>query len=208
MAMMRATTPSIYILAPRSETPPSGTPPLSPIQLPTSSPPLILPYTDCRANVLEVTLLPRKRLCIALGPRFNVGKCSSAPTARPTGGFRAYYDEITQEIPTTDVTKLSQRITNFVTTVRQDTDEIYGILNDKQDDRLLMSGQLNSLRRDRRSHSRTAILMDSKARASREAWAQSMDAGDTARSEIRALQATVLAHQTKIRELQAADRRR
>nr|GEV32957.1 hypothetical protein [Tanacetum cinerariifolium] len=28
MAMMRATTPSIYILAPRSETPPSGTPPL------------------------------------------------------------------------------------------------------------------------------------------------------------------------------------
>nr|GEV87855.1 hypothetical protein [Tanacetum cinerariifolium] len=208
IAMMRATTPSIYILAPRSETPPSGTPPLSPIQLPRSSPPLLLPYTDCRSNVIEVTLLPRKRLCIALGPRFKVGKCSSAPTARPTGGFSAYYgfvgtldaeirhdpdreigygitdiwedpDEITEEIPTTDVTELGQRITDFVTTVRQDTDEIYGRLDDEQDDRLLMSGQLNSLRRDRRSHARTAILMDSKARASHEAWAYRPQTTDT-----------------------------
>ncbi|GJZ87208.1 hypothetical protein Tco_0658818 [Tanacetum coccineum] len=37
MAMMRATVPSTYILAPRLETPPSGTPPLLPIPLPTSS---------------------------------------------------------------------------------------------------------------------------------------------------------------------------
>ncbi|GJU11601.1 ribonuclease H-like domain-containing protein [Tanacetum coccineum] len=43
MAMMRATALSTYILAPRSETPPSGTPPLLPIPLPTSSPPLLLP---------------------------------------------------------------------------------------------------------------------------------------------------------------------
>nr|GFC62675.1 hypothetical protein [Tanacetum cinerariifolium] len=67
--------------------------------------------------------------------------------------------------------------------VRQDTDEIYGRLDDVHDDRLLMSGQLNSLRRDRRSHARTARLMKSEARASREAWVQSMDASDMARSE-------------------------
>nr|GFD58083.1 hypothetical protein [Tanacetum cinerariifolium] len=42
-----------------------------------------------KADVLEVTLLPRKRLCIVLGLRFKVGESSSAPTARPTGGFRA-----------------------------------------------------------------------------------------------------------------------
>ncbi|GKG64018.1 hypothetical protein Tco_0649268, partial [Tanacetum coccineum] len=30
-------------------------------------------------------------MCIALGPRFKVGKSSSAPTARPTKGFRADY---------------------------------------------------------------------------------------------------------------------
>ncbi|GKF72900.1 hypothetical protein Tco_0219232, partial [Tanacetum coccineum] len=35
MAMMRAAAPSTYILASRSETPPSGTPPLLPIPLPT-----------------------------------------------------------------------------------------------------------------------------------------------------------------------------
>nr|GFC46684.1 hypothetical protein [Tanacetum cinerariifolium] len=51
------------------------------------------------------------------------------------------------------------------TTVSQDTDEIYGRLDDAQDDRLLMSGQLNLLRRDRRSYARTARLIESEARA-------------------------------------------
>nr|GEX73613.1 hypothetical protein [Tanacetum cinerariifolium] len=49
---------------------------------------LILPFTSHRADVLEVTLPTRKRLCIALGPRYEVGESSSALTARPTGGFR------------------------------------------------------------------------------------------------------------------------
>nr|GEU29450.1 hypothetical protein [Tanacetum cinerariifolium] len=168
MVMMRAAVLSTYILAPQSDTPPSGTPPQS-IPLPTSSPPLLLPSTDRRADVPKVTLPPQKRLCIAIRPRFEVKKCSSAPTARPTRGFRADYgfvgtldakirhdpdkeighnitnvwedpDETVEEIPTTDVAELGQRMTDFVTTVRQDTDEIYGRLDDAQDDRLLMSG--------------------------------------------------------------------
>ncbi|GKC83922.1 putative reverse transcriptase domain-containing protein [Tanacetum coccineum] len=136
---------------------------------------------------------------IAPGPIFKVGECSSAPTARPTRGFREDYgfvatldaeirrdlereigygiidvwvdpDEIAKEIPATDVAELSQRMTNFVTTVRQDTNEIYGRLDDAQD--------------DRRSHARTARLMETKARLSREAWVQLMDASDTACSEL------------------------
>nr|GEU94598.1 hypothetical protein [Tanacetum cinerariifolium] len=83
--------PPLPIVAPRSETPPSGTPPLILIPLPTSSPYLMLPSMSHRADVPEVTLPPRKRLCIALGMRFQVGKSSSAPTARLTGGFRADY---------------------------------------------------------------------------------------------------------------------
>nr|GEV36060.1 hypothetical protein [Tanacetum cinerariifolium] len=100
-----------------------------------------------------------KRLCIALGLRFEVGESSSAPTARPTGGFRADYrfvgtldDEIRRdperevgyeiidtwdemiegmsEAPVTDETKLGQRMSDFVITVRQDTDEIYERLDD------------------------------------------------------------------------------
>ncbi|GKG19756.1 hypothetical protein Tco_0376855, partial [Tanacetum coccineum] len=77
MVMMRAATPSTYILAPRSETlpsetPPSRTPPLLPIPLPTSSPPLLLPSTYYKADVPEVTLPPRKRLCIAPGLRYEI----------------------------------------------------------------------------------------------------------------------------------------
>nr|GFD31006.1 hypothetical protein [Tanacetum cinerariifolium] len=34
----------------------------------------------------------RKRLDIALGPRYEVGESSSAAAARPAGGFRADYD--------------------------------------------------------------------------------------------------------------------
>nr|GEZ19479.1 hypothetical protein [Tanacetum cinerariifolium] len=59
--------------------------------LPTSSPPLLLLSTNHRVDVPEVTLPLWKRLCIALGPRFKVGENSSAPTARPTEGFRADY---------------------------------------------------------------------------------------------------------------------
>ncbi|GJS67953.1 hypothetical protein Tco_0682518 [Tanacetum coccineum] len=163
VAMMRAAAPSTHILASRSETPPSGTPPFLPIPLPTLSLPLLLPSTDCRAGVSEVMLLPRKRLCIALGLRFKVGESSSAPTARPTRGFRVDY--------------------GFVSTlddkIRQDTYEIYGRLDDAQDDRLLMSGHLNMLRRDRCAHARTARLMDTEAILSHEAWVQSMDASVT-----------------------------
>ncbi|GJQ88975.1 hypothetical protein Tco_0000114 [Tanacetum coccineum] len=228
VAMMRVVAPSTYILAPRSETPPSetppsGTPPLLPIPLPTPSPPMLLPSTFCRASVSEVTLPPRKRLCIALGLRYEVGESSSAPTARPNGGFSADYgfvatldDEIRRDpkryigygiIDTwddmvedmqgtpaaTDVARLSQRMTDFVITVRHDTDEIYVRLDDANDDRSLISGRLNMLFRDIRAHACTTLLMEREARLSCEAWGRSIDASDTARSEVRALRTTVLA---------------
>nr|GFB31385.1 hypothetical protein [Tanacetum cinerariifolium] len=56
----------------------------------TPSPPLQLPSASRREDRPEVTLPPRKRLDIALGPRYEVGDSSSA-AARPAGGFRADY---------------------------------------------------------------------------------------------------------------------
>ncbi|GKF13381.1 hypothetical protein Tco_0054843, partial [Tanacetum coccineum] len=182
----------------------SGIPPLLPIPLPTSSPPLHLLSTDRRADRPEVTLPPRKRLGIALGPRYKVGESSSAPTARPPGGFRADYgfvatmdreimrdlerdfgygitdtwDEMLVDMPgapATDDTELGRRMTEFTTRVRQDTYEIYTRLDDEQSERQLMAGRLNMLYRDR--------LMEAEARMSREAWGQSMDASDLARAE-------------------------
>nr|GFA05083.1 hypothetical protein [Tanacetum cinerariifolium] len=55
------------------------------------SPPLQLPSASRREDRPEVTLPPRKRLDIALGPRYEVGESSSAVDARPAGGFRADY---------------------------------------------------------------------------------------------------------------------
>ncbi|GKD15386.1 hypothetical protein Tco_1199793, partial [Tanacetum coccineum] len=82
--------PPPFILSPtRSDAPSSGIPPLLPISVPTSSPPLLLPSASRREDRPEVTLPPRKRLGIALGPRYKVGESSSA--ARPAGGLRADY---------------------------------------------------------------------------------------------------------------------
>ncbi|GJT47241.1 hypothetical protein Tco_0955956 [Tanacetum coccineum] len=149
MIWLRAETPSTSHPLP-SSIPPSGTPPLLPIPLPTPSPPLLLASTVCRAGVSEVTLPPQKRLCIALGLRYEVGESSSAPTARPTRGFRSDY-------------RFFGTLDNEI---RHDTDKIYVRLDDAQDDRLLMSGQLNMLHRDRRAHTRTTRLMETAARLS------------------------------------------
>ncbi|GJT00743.1 hypothetical protein Tco_0821912 [Tanacetum coccineum] len=208
VVILRVAAPSTYILAPRSEAPPSGTPPL----LPTSSPPLFLPSTNRRADVCKACLPPQKRLCFAFGPRYEVGESSSAPTARPGGDFKRDYgfiatldDEIIRDLerdvgygiidtwdkmlvgmpgaPATDETELGRRVTEHVTTV-------------------------NMLVRDRRAYACTARLIEIEARMSREVWGRSMDASDLACTEVMALRTQVVAQRSEIAELRAADRRR
>ncbi|GJT06107.1 hypothetical protein Tco_0840569 [Tanacetum coccineum] len=55
------------------------------------TPPLHLLSTNRKEDVPEVTLPPRKRLGIALGPRYKIRESSSAAAARPAGGLRAGY---------------------------------------------------------------------------------------------------------------------
>ncbi|GKF12196.1 hypothetical protein Tco_0050122, partial [Tanacetum coccineum] len=71
--------PPIILSDTRPTTPSSGTPPLH------------LLSNDRRVDRPEVTLPPRKRLGIALGPAYDVGESSSAAAARPAGGLRADY---------------------------------------------------------------------------------------------------------------------
>ncbi|GJU64930.1 hypothetical protein Tco_1246765 [Tanacetum coccineum] len=171
-------------------------------------PPLHLLSTDRREDRPEVTLPPRKRLGIALGPAYEVRESSSAATARPAGGLRADYgfvatmdreirrdperdvgygitdswDEIVETLqgaPVSTDTELGRHMTAFETRVRQDTDEIYTRLDDEQSGRQLLAGRLNMLFRDRRAH-----------------------------AQVMSLRTTVLAQQSQIRELQSADRRR
>ncbi|GJY58919.1 hypothetical protein Tco_0458811 [Tanacetum coccineum] len=151
----------------RPDAPSSGTPHLH------------LLFTDRREDRPKVTLPPRKRLGIALGPAYEVGKSSSAAAARPAGGLRADYGfvatmdrEIRRDLE-------RDRMTEFETRVRRDTNEVYTRLDDEQSGRQLLAGQLNMLFRDRRAH-----------------------------AQVMSLRTTVLAQQSQIRELQSADRRR
>nr|GFC78896.1 hypothetical protein [Tanacetum cinerariifolium] len=163
----------------------------------TSPPPSQLLSTSRREDRPEVTLPPRKRLDIALGPRYEVGESSSA-AARPAGGFRTDYgfvatvdkeimcdperevgygitdswDEIVETLqgaPDSTDTELGGYVREFESRVRQDMDEIYTRLDNEQTERQLLAGRLNMLFRDRRAHAYIRLLMEAEARMSREA---------------------------------------
>nr|GFB57637.1 hypothetical protein [Tanacetum cinerariifolium] len=194
------------------------------------STPLQLPSASRRKDRPEVTLPPRKRLDIALGPRYEVGESSSAAAARPAGGFRADYgfvaivdreimrdpvrevgygitdswDEIVENLqgaPVSTDTELGGYVREFETRVRQDMDEIYTRLDDEQTERQLLAGRFNMLFRDRRAHAYTRQLMQTDARMSREAWVRATDASDLVYGEVISLRTTVLGQISKIREL-------
>nr|GFC67202.1 hypothetical protein [Tanacetum cinerariifolium] len=151
----------------------------------TSPPSSQLPAASRREDRQEVTLPPRKRLDIALGPRYEVGESSSAAAARPAGGFRADY--------------------GFVATVDREImhdperEGCYGI-TDSWDE------IVETL--DRHAHAYTRQLMEAEERMSREAWVRAIDASDLVHGEVISLRTTVLGQISEIRELQAADRRR
>ncbi|GJX54332.1 putative reverse transcriptase domain-containing protein [Tanacetum coccineum] len=69
-------------------------------------------------------------------------------------------------------------------------------------------GFTDMLDSDRPFHRRTALLIEEEARLSRAAWARSMDACDQVHSEGMSLRTTVMAQQSEIVELRAADQRR
>ncbi|GJT56434.1 hypothetical protein Tco_0991488 [Tanacetum coccineum] len=191
--------PPIILSHTRSDAPSSGTPPLLPIPAPTSLPPLLLPSTNRREDKPEVTLPPQKRLCIALGLRYEVGERSSAAAARLTGGSRADYDffaTMDREMRRNPKRYVGYGITDTWDEIHEDmpaapmTDDTY------------------MLYRDRRAHARTGLLIEREDRMSREAWGRSMDASNLARLEVMSLRTTVLGQQAVITELQAADRKR
>nr|GEW11314.1 reverse transcriptase domain-containing protein [Tanacetum cinerariifolium] len=173
----------------------------------TSPPSSQLPSTSRREDRPEVTLPPRKRLDIALGPRYEVGESLSAAAARPANGFRADYgfvaavdreimrdperevgygitdswDEIVETLqgaPVSTDTELGGYVREFETRVRQEIDETHTRLDDEQTKRQLLAGWLSMLFRDRHAHAYTRQLMETEARMSKEAWVRATDASD------------------------------
>nr|GFA33669.1 hypothetical protein [Tanacetum cinerariifolium] len=198
--------PPPFILSPtRSDAPSSGIPLLLPISASTSSPPLQLPSASRRDDIPEVTLPPRKKLGIALGPGYEVGESSSTAAARPAGGLRADYDFVATM--DREIMQLGGYMREFETRVRQDMDEICMRLDYEQSERQLLVGRLNMLFMDRRVHAYTRHLMETEARLSREAWVRSTDASDLVCGKVMSLRTTILGQMTEIRELHTADRR-
>ncbi|GJW17976.1 hypothetical protein Tco_0025412 [Tanacetum coccineum] len=100
-------------------------------------PPFILSPPDQMEDRPEVTLPPRKRLGITLGPRYEVEKSSSAADARPDGSLRAYYGFVATM--DREIRHDPEREVEYGITDSQDTDEIYMRLDDEQSQRHLLA---------------------------------------------------------------------
>ncbi|GJU13789.1 putative reverse transcriptase domain-containing protein [Tanacetum coccineum] len=113
---------------------PSPPLPLPSPPLPPPLSPLLLPSTDHRSDIPEAVLPPWKRITELRRDR-----------VRDMGyGITDVWEdsaEATKEVPPTTVAELSQRVTDLVTTVRQDTDGIYVRFGDARDDWTLLRGQ-------------------------------------------------------------------
>ncbi|GKB64116.1 hypothetical protein Tco_0920302 [Tanacetum coccineum] len=181
----------------RAETPSTS----HPLPLPTSSPLLQLLSSNYRTDIPEITLPPRKRLSIDLGPRYEIGESLAAVTTRPIRGRRADYGfvgtmdtdirrqraeevgygikdvwidprEAVEEVAPMTLGGVNTRVTELTAVQEQDTQDIYA-----------------------------------EALVSREAWGRSIEVSYMRRSEIMALHSVVMGQQAVISQLLAADRK-
>ncbi|GJX71958.1 hypothetical protein Tco_0309129 [Tanacetum coccineum] len=182
--LLALTTPPPSPLTPLSSPLPYiPSPLLLPILAPISSPPVLLPPTDRRADRPEVRLPPRKRLCSTQGLRYEVGESSSAAAFRPTRGRGQTMGLSVLWIPRSDDREPRRSAMGL---------EMFGV---------------ETLVDDSQYHYKTARLLDQEALVSREAWGRSIEVSYMTRSEIMALRSIVMSQQIVISQLQAADRR-
>ncbi|GJT77416.1 hypothetical protein Tco_1044141 [Tanacetum coccineum] len=201
------------------------------LPLPTSSPPLQLLSSDRRADRPEITLPPRKRLGIDLGPICEVGESSAAGHKADYGfvdtvdaeisrrraeevDYRirdAWVDprDVAEEVALTTLEGVNTRVTELAAVQEQDTQDIYGVIEDTQGRQTQIYQRVETLVDDSQYHYETARLLDQEALVSREAWGRSMKAANrrsqTVTSEM--LQADHM-RQAEIATLRTFDRTR
>nr|GFB92676.1 hypothetical protein [Tanacetum cinerariifolium] len=152
-----------------------------PIPLHAALPPLQLLSSDHRADRLELTLLPRKRLSIVHCPRYKAGESSVAAAARPIEGRRADYGfvdsvkaEIRRQIAKDIGYGVNTRVTELAAVQEQDTQDIYGVIEDTQGRQMEIFHRVEALVDDSQYHYETDRLVDQEAIVSRKAWAHSV----------------------------------
>ncbi|GKE94556.1 hypothetical protein Tco_1579411, partial [Tanacetum coccineum] len=100
--------------------------------------PLQLLSSDHRIDRPEITLPPRKRLGIDLGPRYEIRENSAAAATKPIGGRRADYGsvdprEAVEEVAPMTLGGVNARVTELTAVKEQDTQDIYAVIEDTQD---------------------------------------------------------------------------
>nr|GEU42755.1 hypothetical protein [Tanacetum cinerariifolium] len=159
--------------------------------------------SDRRADRPEVTLPPRKRLSIVHRPGYEAGESSAAAAARPIEGRRTDYGfvgsveaeirrriaedigygirdawidprDVAEEEALTTLEGVNTRVTELAAVQEQDTQDIYGVMEDAQHRQTEMFQRVETLVDDSRYHYETGRLVDQEARCSREAWAHSI----------------------------------
>ncbi|GJV62006.1 hypothetical protein Tco_1468106 [Tanacetum coccineum] len=147
------------------------TSPLTPLSSPLpkiSSPPLLLPFAH-RVTIPEAEMPPRKRICFTTPScRFEVGESSKAAAAiQPAQG--------TDVVVLTALEEVKERVTDLVTTHRQDNEEFYTRHQDTQDNRSVLRARISTLERERRYHHSLVIAAEHEAIYARQAWTYAMD---------------------------------
>nr|GFB74748.1 hypothetical protein [Tanacetum cinerariifolium] len=180
-----------------------ASPPILPIPLPTVSPPLQLLFSNRRAYRPEITLPPRKRLSIVHRLGYEAGESSAAAAARPIEGRRSDYRfvgsveaeirrriaedigygirdawidprDVAEEEALTTLEGVNTRVTELAAVQEQDTQDIYGVMEDAQRRHTKIFQRVEALVDDSQYHYETGRLVDQEARCSREAWAHSI----------------------------------
>nr|GEU92072.1 putative reverse transcriptase domain-containing protein [Tanacetum cinerariifolium] len=119
------------------------------LPLPPLPPPLHMPPPiDCRDDIPEIKMPPRKRLCLSiLGSMYEVGESS---TVRPIRGQGIDYGdtwvdltEIVPEIAPMTVGEVNTRVTELAELHEHDTQDLYALLEDAQDSRTHISKRVS-----------------------------------------------------------------
>ncbi|GJV61020.1 hypothetical protein Tco_1467120 [Tanacetum coccineum] len=157
--------PPIILSHTRPAAPSSGTPPLHLLSTAVKRIDPSSPATAARlAEVLRQTIFLKLTMDRVI-----------SDLERDVGyGITDSWDEIVKTLqvaPVSTDTELGRHMTAFETRVRQDTDEIYTRLDDEQSGGQLLAGRTSTVSfKDRHAHARTARLIETEARMSREAW--------------------------------------
>nr|GEU95465.1 hypothetical protein [Tanacetum cinerariifolium] len=157
------------------------------IPSPPLPPPLYIPPpVNCKDDIPEIEMPPRKRLRFStLGSRYEIRESS---TARPTRDRRIDYrdtwvdpTETVPEIAPMTMREVNTRVTKLVELHEHDTRDLYALLEDAQDSRtrisqrvVMDSQRVNLLMEDRIAHQETILIVKEEAYAAREAWAYSI----------------------------------